>query len=259
MKGNSIFLDYTITSADENANFPASNLKIYDSSTIAHRTPDTTESEIRLNLGSAIQNPTIAIHRCNYNSVTIQGHTSDVWTSPAFSQVFTTDYDPDHFLYKLRRALGASFNYQYLRALITAQTPNDNASYFETGALIVMENSNIEDFEAESLSTFQHPLGMSTNPQEEIQNYETGRSEIFTAHDIPISNFSLPGHFLNNANNRTKIPKVFNHPLRPTIYLDFESEFEWEWYLLQRSGSALSNNKTRPKSRQVNLTLRTIL
>jgi len=259
MKGSSIYLNYTILSSDENSNWPASNLKIISSSTQAWRSPDTTESEIIIDLGGAKQDPTIGIYRANFDSVTIQGNTSDAWGSPAFSQVYSTSYDPEHFIYKLRKALGASFNYRYLRVLVTAQTPNDQASYFEAGVIFIAESGNLEDFNAEPLSTFQHPLGMTTKPQETIEPYETGRFDIFPDHDIPTSELSLPGHFLNNEANRTKVPKVFNHPLRSIIYLDFETEFEWEWYLLQRTGAGLRNDKSSPRSRLINLNLRTIL
>ena len=259
MLGTSKFIDYAITSADQDSDWPASNLEILNSSTEAWRSTGKLETEIRIDLTEAKQNPTIGLYRCNFTSVTIQGNDSDVWTSPSFSQAYTAVQDPDHFIYKLRKDLGASFNYRYLSIIIGAQDPIDGATYFEIGALPIIDNANLENFNAEPQSTFEHPLNFSTTVQEFINEFETGRMDHLPAHDLLQSDLSLPGHFLNNTANRLKLAEVFNHPLRPVIYLDFETGEDWEWYLLQRSGGVFNASKNRPKSRQINLNLRTIL
>ncbi|MEM4658700.1 MAG: hypothetical protein QXX77_09810 [Candidatus Methanosuratincola sp.] len=133
------FLSYTATSSSEAIGFPASNIAILSRPKRVWRSTATGDQSIVLDFGIAVSPPAVFIDNANFETVVIQGNTTDVWTSPAFgSGSITLERDPR--LGRRKRLIElATFDYRYMRIYIPSQTPDGGAGYYQIGALAVPE------------------------------------------------------------------------------------------------------------------------
>ncbi len=233
MRAIADFINYSILSVStQDADYPASALKINSSSTESYRSQNTSATIIILDLLTAIQDPHVLIYGCNFASIKFYGNSSDSWVSPPFaSAVFTIEKDPEQFIYKRRITL-TGFNYRFLKVEIPSQTPVDNATFFEIGVLSVF--SELEDFGA-SDGAFGLPVEMSQIISESMNRYETNRKDVLQLSNIPVLEFRISGNFQNSVGNRKKVAEVFGDPGKPLVYLDRGDVNTWQVYLAQRT------------------------
>jgi hypothetical protein len=77
----------------------------------------------------------VTLIRTNFTSATIQGHASNVWSAPSYSQVVTVARNPVSSRYHHVHQIVGSFSYRYLRILISSQTPVDGADGYLLGGV----------------------------------------------------------------------------------------------------------------------------
>lgn len=130
---NNVRLDDTvITGGDENAQFPASNLKNYFSTKIYRS--NSASDNIVFDFGSAMNVDTVAIRGhlrdgLQATSFILEAHTSDSWGAPSFTDTFTLN-EEFNLGYKF---LAATQNYRYWRVSGTG------SSQFELGNIFLGE------------------------------------------------------------------------------------------------------------------------
>ncbi len=115
----------SLTPSSNDSNYPIANTLNYRN-LLRHWRSTTSASNVSIvgTWSSQRALTAIMLNDINFSSVTIQGNNTDVWTSPAFSQAFTTSVDTRVNRRKIYCAL-AGFNYTFFRILIPAQTPDD--------------------------------------------------------------------------------------------------------------------------------------
>jgi len=136
-------INYTIEGqSSEDGNWPATNLLNFEKRVRYWKTTVTTESYVVIDLGAPMALKAVGVVDANYASCKIQGNASDSWGSPSFdSGTITIAQEKLTGLYRLHFSALDTFNYRYLRLLIPAQTPTDNATEFRTGVLAVSVDS----------------------------------------------------------------------------------------------------------------------
>jgi len=234
LKAHNSFINYSILSASsQDADWPASSLKIYDSSTESFRNEDTNTLIIIIDLLASYANPHLLIYRSNFGEINFYGNSSDSWASPPFTlSGVTIEKDPEHFIYK-RRVTLTGFNYRFLKVEIPSQTPIDGAGFFELGVLAIFET--LEDFGA-SDGAFGLPVDTGQVIAESINRYETNRKDVLLLSDRPVLEMRLSGNFLNSISNRRKVAEIFGDPQKPLIYMDRGDVNSFQVYLMQRTG-----------------------
>lgn len=128
-------IDYTPTASSESSNYPASNIKLYDHLRRHYRSGVSTEVSIVLDFTSAKNVKVLYLNDVNFANVTIQGNSTNAWTSPPLSQSHTVLFDEQVQRRKLCVVL-TTFNYRFMRVLIPAQTPTDGMSIFRIGNVL---------------------------------------------------------------------------------------------------------------------------
>lgn len=136
-------IDYEIENvSSQNANWPASNLLIFEKRIRYWKSTVITDTYIVIDMLAAKQLTAVALIDVNFASCKIQGNASDSWGAPSFDSNTLTIYKEKLTgLYRLIYTNLASFNYRYLRVFIPGQTPTDNASAFRMGVLAVTEDA----------------------------------------------------------------------------------------------------------------------
>lgn len=123
-----------ITGSTEASGFPASNIATpYRPMMPWHTTALGAQSAV-IDFLSAKTLTGIWLIRTNFAQVTIQGHATDTWTSPSFTQTMTVARNPWNFRYQLAIPLHG-FTFRFLRILIPSQTPTDGTSAYVLGGV----------------------------------------------------------------------------------------------------------------------------
>jgi hypothetical protein len=96
------------------------------------------EQTLTLDFGATVALGVIALVRANFLTATVQGHATNSWGSPSYSEAIQTGREPTNTRYGrvlIPSGTGSPFNYRWLRLVIAAQTPLDGAAYFLLGGL----------------------------------------------------------------------------------------------------------------------------
>lgn len=131
----------TIAASSAAAGYPASNLAAPERPFSPWRSGGGTplgEQTITFDFGATVALGIVALVRANFLTATVQGHASNSWGSPSYSEAIQTGREPTSTRYG--RALipsgtGSPFSYRWLRLVIAAQTPLDGAASFLLGGL----------------------------------------------------------------------------------------------------------------------------
>lgn len=242
MKALSDWIDYIVlNTTTEDVDYPSDNLKINTSSTESYRTTNTSASVVDLDLGTAIQNPTILIYKCNFIDFDIYGDDDSAFGSIDFTlQDLTTEYDPEMFIYKKAVTL-TGCNTRYIRLNIHAQQTTDGGNYFEIGVLGMFDE--LQDF-----STLGGSLGLPVEVtmlnSEIINRYETNRKDIIQLSPLPVFEFRITGTMINSPANRQKMADVFGHPQKSVVFMDRTIEVGWQCYILQRTAQLTASEQS---------------
>lgn len=166
-------LTYTIDSfSSEDANWPASNLLIFDKRIRFWKTTSTSDSYVIIDLGAAKALKAVGVIDVNYSSCKIQGHTSNNFTTPDFdSGLVTIAQEKLTHLYRLHFIALTGFNYRYLRLFIPTQATTDGTSVFRTGVLATSVDS------AEFLYGGYNGLNMRRNQAISVRDMHGGGQE----------------------------------------------------------------------------------
>lgn len=261
------FVNYSITGvSSQDADWPASSLKTYDSSTESWRTVGTGAATLTLDLGAQVAAPRVLLYRTNYAAVKFYGNNSDSWGSPAYvSGQFSILKDPDHRIYK-RGVLLSGFNHRFLRIEVPSQGTVNGMNYFETGVLAVIAQA--ENF-AVTGGGFGLPLDIRKSIAEMEIRYETNRSDRIPLSDVPTLTFNLSGNMKASPEIMERVQKIFGDPLKSVVFVDragenadnAEGEGTWKTYIVRRAAE-MEISELTPKgagARSYAVTLETIL
>lgn len=136
-------IEYTIENvSSEDTNWPAANLLNFEKRVRFWKTTVATDSNIVIDLGSAMALKAVGIIDVNYTSCTIEGNATDSWGAPSFtSGTITIAKEKLTGLYRLHFAALTGFNYRFLRLVIPIQSTTDGEAVFRTGVLAVSVDS----------------------------------------------------------------------------------------------------------------------
>ncbi|MFH2129768.1 MAG: hypothetical protein ABIK68_05280 [bacterium] len=135
---NTISITGKVSARTANASYPVTNVAIWDSLVQHFRADDALANDWLLKIDFTAATPVAAlfINHCNFDSITIQGNATDVWTSPSFTSTVSISKDRYVGRYKAFIALTA-FNYRYLRLFIpTGETPTGGEGYWFVSSVI---------------------------------------------------------------------------------------------------------------------------
>lgn len=137
-------LSTTITASNEDANFPASNITDPRTTKVWKSTSGT--ANIVLDFGSALAVDTILVIPSSltspafgYDSITIEAHTSDVWTSPSFSTSLTPN---STFGFGFKEFTAET--YRYWRLTYTVSSGNIEVSKLFIGSATTLTTNGID-------------------------------------------------------------------------------------------------------------------
>jgi hypothetical protein len=237
MKATADFFDYNIIDvSNEDSEWPASDLKIYDSSTESFRTLNDNALTITLDFGMPLVNPTILMYGVNFSIMGVDGNSTNDWGAPPYiSGNLTIDQDPELLVYK-RSFTPTGFNYQFMRVSIPNQSTLDGKAVYEIGVLAIFET--LKDFTAvgEGINV---PVGKALFIPEVMNRSITNRKKIIPLTDRPVIEFRFNGTIRASVPNRRKFIDVFATPSKPIVYMERRIDINsWESYILQRSGQA---------------------
>lgn len=138
-------IEYTIENvSSEDANWPAANLLIFDKRVRFWKTTAAIDSNVVIDLGSAMALKAVGVIDVNYTTCVIEGNATDSWGSPSFeSGDITIVKEKLTGLYRLHFNSTdlTGFNYRYLRLVIPTQSRTDSEAVFRTGVLAVSVDS----------------------------------------------------------------------------------------------------------------------
>lgn len=168
------FVDYTPTASSENSpNYLDDNLKKYGNLRDHWRSLVATEVTIVFNFGSAKNIIGNLLADINFTACYIQANSVDVWTSPPYrypaSGNLTVSKDERTQRYNLW--IPPSFNYQYQRLVIPAQTPVDGLGIFRMGTFVAL-NTILTLTDNPSW-----PYQYSASKLYRVNEFESGRKE----------------------------------------------------------------------------------
>ena len=123
-----------VSASSSASGYPAANVQTPQRPFLPWRSTATTEQWVKVDFGDPTSLEVVAPIHANVTTLTVQGHATDVWTSPSYSVALTIGRNPWNRRYQAAQ-LPVGFNYRYLRLLIGAQTPVDGAAYFSLGGL----------------------------------------------------------------------------------------------------------------------------
>ena len=139
------FLDYTPTASTEATGYPDDNVTEYKKPSKEWRSTVKTETTIVCDLTNVDQAvAAVFLHGVNFDDAYIQGHASDSWGAPSFSEQIKIPYCLKSKRYKGFFVL-TDFAYRYLRLRITAQTPTDGEAFFRIGAMVICSTATAID------------------------------------------------------------------------------------------------------------------
>lgn len=128
-----------VTGSTASTSYPAANIQLPQAPMIPWRTTALGSQNIVIAFPSARSIGFLALIRANFAAVTVQGHTSDSWGAPAFSQAVTIGQNPLTGRYQHGVFL-AGFNYRYLRLLINTGALGGEAYYLLGGVWAGIRN-----------------------------------------------------------------------------------------------------------------------
>ena len=113
------YVDADITVRTENTSYPKANINELWHLKKHFRAEDANTNDwlIKIDMGAATALAAVFLNDVNFDKITIQGHATDVWTSPSFTANFDIAKDERVQRYKAYCALMA-FNYQWIRIFI---------------------------------------------------------------------------------------------------------------------------------------------
>jgi len=126
------YVTYTPTARSADGNYPIINITDKKHMVRRFKAADATANDwlIKLDFGAATTIKAILIRYVNFTSITIQGHATDSWASPSFTETVTISKDEITNRYQLLH-LFTTFNYRYMRIFIpTGQTPTSDTVWF---------------------------------------------------------------------------------------------------------------------------------
>jgi len=133
----SAFIAYTPAASTEASGFPDDNAALYREPSREWRSTVKTETTIVCDTGAVGQVVAgVFLHGVNFSDAVIQGHASDSWGAPSFSEEIEIAQCPESKRWKGLYA-PTDFEYRYLRLKIPAQDPVDGEDFFRIGALVL--------------------------------------------------------------------------------------------------------------------------
>lgn len=125
----------TVTASSAHAKYTANSVKKIGSPYFPWKTTTTGAQSLVMDFGEAITPGIFALSRVNVDTVHLQAHTSDVWTTPDEDFAITVAQNRDTYRYQYGALLPAGLSYQYWRLLIPSQTPVDGDSVYLVGGI----------------------------------------------------------------------------------------------------------------------------
>ena len=132
-------LDYTATASSAAANFPASNLKLYNRPKLAWRSTAVTAQSIVFDFGSAKTIALAVFDWCNFVDGDFQNDAANTWSPPDATQAVEIAQNADTHRYGIYIP-PSGFTRRYARLAIDAQTPTDGSGYFSLGRAMFFES-----------------------------------------------------------------------------------------------------------------------
>lgn len=126
------YVTYTPTARSAKTDYPVINITDKWHMLRRFRADDATANDwlIKLDFTTSTIIKILFLRYVNFNSITIQGNDTDVWTSPSFSETVSLTLDDVTNRYTLTHLLTA-FEYRYMRLFIpTGQTPISDTVWF---------------------------------------------------------------------------------------------------------------------------------
>ncbi len=185
------FVSYSAVASSEDSNYPATNLSVYGFTKRHFRSLVSTEVTIVFDFTTAKALTGVLLNDVNFTDVYIEGHATDSWGAPSFSEQFTPAQDERTQRYKLYAALTA-FNYRYMRLRIPSQAPVGSLSVFKIGTLVCLDTA---------LTLTTNPAfgyKYSANEQVAINEFESGGDE-----RVNLGDLLWKGGFAFDAYDRT--------------------------------------------------------
>lgn len=136
------FVDFTAVASGETSPYVAANLKLWAYPRRHWRSPNTTVTNIVLDMTTSKALQALVLGDSNFSQCHIEGNATDVWTAPSFrypvAGELTITKDPETARRSVYVPLTA-FNYRYLRIVIPAQTPDNSNTYFRIGSVVLLD------------------------------------------------------------------------------------------------------------------------
>jgi len=115
----------TLTASGSDADFPLANINDIGSLIRWHAASYAADQWVKNDFGTAIALTAIFLNQCNFPQCYIEGHATDDWAAPSFSQLVTLSQD--RCSNRKAWATLTGFNYRWLRILIPSGQALDNS------------------------------------------------------------------------------------------------------------------------------------
>ncbi|MCH8029052.1 MAG: hypothetical protein IH874_03875 [Candidatus Dadabacteria bacterium] len=220
------FWTYTAVGSTEAAGRPATNISELGRPSKSWRSTTTGEQSVVLDFSTARSVPSVFLDNCNFATVKIQGNAADVWTSPSFdSGNLTLNNDPK--LGRRKRLIDlTAFNLRFMRILISSQTVDDNASFYEIGDVASVQTI------ATLTENIEYPLRWVGRVPKIRNDFISGGFETVEISSARPLNIQFAVRQSNDSANVQEIYDLFGNKNRKII-LDLSLVQDWESYLCE--------------------------
>lgn len=157
-------VDYTPACANENAAYPATNLKIYNHLRRQFRTVNLNASTITFSFGATKAIKRVFLDDCNFTSCTVAGSAA------------TIARDAEVQRYKADVAL-AGFSAASLQIVVPNQVTTDGAAYFRIGRVLCL------DTELEPARNPSYAMVKDAEKQYSVETFSSGGEEVIRLGD----------------------------------------------------------------------------
>lgn len=234
------FLTYNFISPDQQANFPADNLKDLSSPQRHWRsiTSSSTDVVLPIDLLTDQTSITIYLDDCNFKTIRLRESSNAVDWNLIAPNTRTINQDPMHGVYRhVEDVTFSSPGRRYLRIDIVSSTgTTDGSNYFRMGSLAIMNNV----IELDADTTVEYPYDVTLPSSHIVENrFPTGKTEKIKLGRLQpmVISFALRAGVHQNikGDGVQEISDLLRDPTE-TIFLDFNLGESWQAYLVKKSG-----------------------